>query len=128
MGETFTSVASPSVGSDKIGSMGTVVDSLSPDHDEEILKAKIHESVYANSNTTIFLVDYYGDFENKFQKGNIRIKDAFTDQAATTININSTITYGSYDPYTGELLHFIDFAPITRTLTTKEKVKFTFDF
>ena len=128
LGETFTSVASPSVGSDKIGSMGTVVDSLSPDHDEEILKAKIHESVYANSNTTIFLVDYYGDFENKFQKGNIRIKDAFTDQAATTININSTITYGSYDPYTGELLHFIDFAPITRTLTTKEKVKFTFDF
>ena len=128
LGETFTSVATPSVGSDKIGSMGTVVDSLSPDHDEEILKAKIHESVFANGNTTIFLVDYYGDFENKFQKGNIRIKDSFADQAATTININSTITYGSYDPYTGELLHFIDFAPITRTLTTKEKVKFTFDF
>lgn len=128
LGQAFTSVANPSVGSTKTGTVTVVVDNLSRDHDEEVVTAKIHESKVNGGNTEIYLVDYYGNFESRFQEGNIKIKSSLASTTATTVSINSTITYGSYDPYTGELLHFIDFSPITRTENRREKVKFIFDF
>ena len=130
LGESFQSVSNPSVDSSKTGSISLVVNELSRDFDEEVVKAKIHESVYDGTDTKIYLVDYYGDFEGKFQVGNIRVKDTQETNNATTLSINShsDVAYGSYDAYSGELLHFIDFSPITRTGTTREKVKFTFDF
>ena len=127
-GQAFTSQNTSAVGSTKTGTVTVVVDNLSDDHDEEIVTAKIHESKVNGANTDIYLVDYYGDFESKLQEGNIRIKNSPNATTATTVSINSTITYGSYDPYTGELLHFIDFSPITRVESRREKVKFTFDF
>ena len=127
-GQAFTSQNTSAVGSTKTGTVTVVVDNLSDDHDEEIVTAKIHESKVNGANTDIYLVDYYGDFESKLQEGNIRIKNSPNATTATTVSINSTITYGSYDPYTGELLHFIDFSPITRVENRREKVKFTFDF
>lgn len=126
----------------KIGTATISVDTLSPDRDQEIIKARVHESAFdstthivtdpvnTDGTTKIYLVDYYGDFRSKIQKGNIRIKITETSENASTLSINSfsDIVYGSYVPYTGDLLHFIDFAPITRSASTREKVKFTFDF
>ena len=128
LGTTFVSVSTPAVGLDKIGKVSYAVDTISADEEEEIITAKVHDSVYdGTTNTKIYLVDYYGDFESKVQLGNIRIKSTASSSNATTISIN-TIEYGDYDPYSGELLHFIDFAPIPRYASTIEKVKFTFDF
>ena len=121
-----------SLSSTKTGVATVAVDTLSRDKKQEIITAKIHESSFdlLTGITKIYLVDYYGDFRSRFHKGNIRIKITATAENATAISINnfSDIVYGAYTPYTGDLLHFIDFAPITRSSTTREKVKFTFDF
>jgi len=46
-----------------------------------------------------------------------------------TINSSSgSITYGTYVPFSGDLLHFVDFAAISRDADRKEKIKFVFDF
>jgi hypothetical protein len=98
--------------------------------DSEVITAKVHESVYNSitGKTIVYLVDYYGNFENKFHAGTIYIK---SDNISTTLSINNASTdvvYGKYTPYTGELLHYVDFDPITRQLNRKEKIKFIFDF
>ena len=107
---------------------GTILDS-----GDEIVSAKIHESIYNSSanTTTVYLVDYYGNFENTFHKGTIYVKSSLAQTTATTLSINNASTdvvYGKYTPYTGELLHYVDFDPITRQLERKEKIKFIFDF
>ena len=103
------------------------------DSGDEIISAKIHQVVYDSTTnaTTIYLVDYIGDFENSFQKGTIYIKDLLSDSSARTMiinNANTDIVYGKYVTYSGDLLHYIDFDPITRQLERKEKIKFIFDF
>jgi hypothetical protein len=97
----------------------------------ETITARIHESVFSGGNTTIYLVDYYGDFKNTFQTGGISIKANLSTTTASTLNINNAstdVTYGKYSPYSGEVLHFVDFDPIQRQATRKEKIKFIFDF
>ena len=76
-------------------------------------------------------MDYYGAFENKFHKGPISVKADLVTPVSAELSINNASTdvvYGKYTPYTGELLHYIDFDPITRQLERKEKIKFIFDF
>ncbi len=89
--------------------------------------------------TDIYLVDTVTATSSVFTSvgGNVvQIKE--TEQSPTT-TFASTITSGAdasintvvqqtYQPYTGEVLHFVDFAPITRTKESKEKVKLIFDF
>ena len=97
----------------------------------ETITARIHQSVFSGGNTTIYLVDYYGDFKNTFQTGVISIKADLSSTTASTLNINNAstdVTYGKYSPYSGEVLHFVDFDPIERQATRKEKIKFIFDF
>ena len=78
--------------------------------------------------TEISFVDYYGDFASKFQKGIFYIKEKESDLLSINNKIAEIISYGEYQPYTGDLLHFIDFSPITRETEKTEKIKFTFDF
>lgn len=97
----------------------------------EVITARIHESVFSGGNTTIHLVDYYGDFKNTFQTGIISVKANLSTTTASTLTINNAstdVTYGKYSPYTGQVLHFVDFDPIQRQATRKEKIKFIFDF
>ena len=99
----------------------------------ETITARIHESVYSGSNdvTTIYLVDYYGDFQSTFQNGIIFIKANLSTTTASTLTINNAstnVTYGKYSPYSGQVLHFVDFDPIQRLASRKEKIKFIFDF
>lgn len=97
----------------------------------ETITARIHESVFSGGNTTIYLVDYYGDFQSTFQTGIISVKANLTTTTASTLTINNAsndVTYGKYSPYSGQVLHFVDFDPIQRQATRKEKIKFIFDF
>jgi hypothetical protein len=97
----------------------------------ETITARIHESVYSGGNTTIYLVDYYGDFQSTFQNGIIFVKANLSTTTASTLTINNAstnVTYGKYSPYSGQVLHFVDFDPIQRLATRKEKIKFIFDF
>jgi len=130
VGESFTSVANPSPSLDKSGVISFAVDSLTTDGDEETITGIVHSYDGTVTPGIMKVVSYYGDFESKFHAGNIKIKDSIDSTTGSTVNINSfsDISYGQYSPYTGELLHFIDFSPITREATTREKIKFTFDF
>ena len=107
------------------------------DYSLDVLTARIYEMEYREfdlinesyiDKTYLYLVDYYGDFEHKFQKGIFYIKEAESSTVSiNTLNVED-IDYGEYEPYSGDLLHFIDFSPITREADKSEKIKFTFDF
>jgi len=83
-----------------------------------------------DDSTRIHLVDTSGDFSVNFNSNiNITIKED-KDSTSTTLadfNIDS-VDLEIYQPYSGELLHFVDFDPITRTDSSKEKIKLIFDF
>ena len=123
---------SASVDSSKTGRISTAVDSHDRDKDIEIVKGLIHSSVYsANTNKTLIsIVDDTGDHSNDFLPGKIEIKPTAISESGNTVTINTfnDIQYGAYTSYSGELLHYIDFSPIERKDTTKEKIKFIFDF
>jgi hypothetical protein len=133
VGDTFTATTA-TTGTGTTSTFRLVPGSgLFLDPGDEIVSARIHESVYnsGSNTTTLYLVDYYGNFENKFHSGTIYVKSSLAQTTATTLSINNASTdvvYGKYAPYTGELLHYVDFDPITRQLERKEKIKFIFDF
>ena len=133
LGDTFVA-ASVTSGTGIVSSYRLAPDlGAAIDEGDEIITAKIHQSVYDSGLdvTTIYIVDYVGDFENKFQNGTIYIRTSLTAASAYTLSINNAstdIAYGKYVAYTGDLLHYIDFDPITRQIDRKEKIKFIFDF
>jgi hypothetical protein len=130
-GVQFTANAQ-AVDSSKTGKIASAVDNANLDKNIETIKGLIHESVYSSGGnaTLIFTVDNTGDFQNNFLPGKVEIKATEQSQSGNTLTINSFdhISYGSYVPYSGELLHYIDFSPIERQPQTKEKIKFLFDF
>jgi len=133
VGDIFTSTNTASIGSDKNGKVAFVVDRVdindaNYDYSLDIVKGKIHQIESDGTDTQIYLVDYYGDFEHKFQKGIFYIKETPTASVSINNKIANSITYGQYNSYSGDLLHFIDFSPITRDPLKNENIKFTFDF
>lgn len=132
VGVQFQVSNSISIGSTKTGKLTVVTGTLDGTEDEETIKGKVHEVKYIplTHETEVYIVDYYGDFMSKFHAGTLRAKISESTTNATTLNINSfsDIDYGSYEAYSGELLHYIDFSPIQRNANQREKVKFTFDF
>ena len=85
--------------------------------------------------TVMFITNNVGDFSAKFStdpattnNGTIRyIEDIGQSGDGIDYAINS-ITDSDYVPYSGDLLHFIDFSPIDRSEDRLEKIKFVFDF
>jgi len=133
VGDVFTSTNTASIGSEKNATVSFVVDRVDVtntdyDYGLDIVKGKIHEISSDTTNTYISLVDYYGDFQHKFQKGVFYIKETPTAPVSINSKITNSISYGQYDAYSGDLLHFIDFSPITRESSKNENIKFTFDF
>jgi len=101
--------------------------------ESETVVSRIHSAVYdGSSNTKIYLVDVSGNFQNIYQTGNVFVRANPTSVTASSpISINNAsndVVYGNYSPYTGEILHFVDFDPIQRRQDRKEKIKFIFDF
>ena len=133
VGATFTAADVETIGTGTVSTSRLAPGTTTLNLGDEIVSARIHESVYNSSadTTVVYLVDYYGNFENKFHKGTIYVKESLSGTTANTLSINNTstdIVYGKYTPYTGEVLHYVDFAPITRQIERKEKIKFIFDF
>ncbi len=119
--------------SSRTGKISSAVTNFSPDEDIETITAKVHQSDFITSPsevTKVYFTDYTGPFKSKIHPGPITIKNRADSAGGDTININtfSNIEHGDYVPYTGQLLHYLDFSPIERTATTKEKIKFLFDF
>ncbi len=126
----------------KVSHVTDKVDTEAPEYsyDLEIITARVHQvhnylqnvdvpgDTDGLGSTEISFVDYYGDFASKFQKGIFYIKEKESDLLSINNKIAEIISYGEYQPYTGDLLHFIDFSPITREAEKTEKIKFTFDF
>lgn len=79
--------------------------------------------------TLLHLTDTSGTFRKQFNNSQPIVIKETEGSTSTTYsgNINS-VTLNTYIPYSGELLHFVDFDPITRTDSSKEKVKLIFDF
>jgi len=87
--------------------------------------------------TVILVTNNVGDFSSKFSKdllttdnGTVKFQQGPALSETDDPNkypINS-ITYPDYVPYSGDLLHFVDFSPITRSEDRLEKIKFVFDF
>jgi hypothetical protein len=98
----------------------------------QMIHARVHEVKQENSVWYIYCVDYTGDFNSTFTLGaTLSAKDTLVGLTTETVTINSSsgsITYGTYVPFSGELLHFVDFAAISRDADRKEKIKFVFDF
>ena len=89
----------------------------------------IHEVKFVNNATEIYLVDTVGAYSGKFQPGQpFKIKLTATSPNTSFEGTINSIRQNTYVPYSGEVLHFVDFDPITRTLTSKEKIKLIFDF
>lgn len=121
--------------SSKTGKISTAVNSYSLDKDIETITAKVHQSQLLNTplpdgSTQVYFSDYSGAFKSKLHPGPITIKNSLDVSGGDTLNINSfsEIQHGDYIAYSGQLLHYLDFSPIERTPTTKEKIKFIFDF
>ena len=94
--------------------------------------ARIHEQTYdaVANETTLHLVDYVGAWAEQFEAGSVEIKSSLTATDADTFDINtvSNNDLGLYTDYSGDLLHYVDFDPITRQGGRREKIKFVFDF
>ena len=123
---------SADVDATKTGLISTVIDGFSDEKDLETVKGHIHEVEYrsASNDTKIYVVDNNGDHRSNFLPGKITVKTTALSQSGNILTINNfiDIEYGPYVPYSGELLHYIDFSPIQRKEITKEKIKFLFDF
>lgn len=107
----------------------------------DVIRGRIHSITYhsANNETDIHVVDYIGEYGPSFGTGNTEVRQESTDDNFETIYINRTrvneieITPGNlgnanYVNFTGEVLSLIDFNPITRTTSSREKVNVAFDF
>lgn len=110
---------------------------------DELVEGIVHEVKYdaANTQTNVWLVDNIGAYNAEFTpfiaedteagivgfSGEIKVKVTPEAADSQTFVINN-IEQNKYTPYSGVVLHFVDFDPITRTASRKEKVKLVFDF
>ena len=89
----------------------------------------VHEVRALPEATGLFIVDNVGTYSKEFATGDFQIfaneGDANTSYQGTIFAVNAQ---HKYNKYSGEVMHFVDFDPITRTATSKEKVKLIFDF
>lgn len=99
---------------------------------DQTIHARIHEITQESGSYVIYCVDYTGDYNANFTLGaELKVKDSLTSESFETVTINNnsgSVTLGNYVPFTGDLLHFVDFDPIERQPDRKEKIKFVFDF
>ena len=84
-----------------------------------------------DDSTILYLVDTESTGSKGFEVDAtvpVIIKETKESVSSTYVALINSVTQELYQPYSGELLHFVDFDPITRNNTSKEKVKLIFDF
>lgn len=79
--------------------------------------------------TNIWLHDTIGTYSAQFTSNlPCEVRPSFeSSQRPSTFIINNVVTE-LYEPYSGQLLHFVNFEPIERTPDRREKIKLVFDF
>jgi hypothetical protein len=106
--------------------------------DDQTVTGVVHEVKYPTATKTeYYVINSDGNYNKQFQSptaqnpvANIVAKasiDSAFSSTITSTTINN-IEQKKYSTYSGDLLHFVDFEPITRQEDTKEKVKLIFDF
>jgi len=81
------------------------------------------------THTELYVTDTVGAYNKTFDTNtNIQIKETKQSSSTAFSSAINSVVQSVYTPFTGELLHFVDFDPITRTESSKEKVKLIFDF
>ena len=111
----------------------------------QIIEGRVHEVSYdaATTTTTVYLYDTVGPYSDKFQaltvaypeavppvegfSGEITVRAEANAAEFETFVINNVVTE-KLQPYTGQVLHFVNFDPIERTEDRREKIKLVFDF
>ena len=90
----------------------------------------VHEIITPlNNQTGLYIVDNVGAYSKEFEAGTFQIFAAEGNANTSYQGAISTVSIRhKYNKYSGEVMHFVDFDPITRTATSKEKVKLIFDF
>ena len=103
---------------------------------DETCEGIIHEVKYTDpaetgslTHTELYVTDAVGAYSKTFNTNtNIQIKETKESSSTAFSSTINSVIQSVYTPFTGELLHFVDFDPITRTESSKEKVKLIFDF
>ena len=112
--------------------VATVGQFIVEEQTNQTVYAKIHEIAQENGTYVFYVVDYTGDYNATFTPGaTVKVKDSVASNTFENVTINSnsgSVTAGKYVPFTGDLLHFVDFSAIERQPDRKEKIKFVFDF
>jgi len=109
------------------------------------ITANVHEVMYdaQEGKTYVWLYDTVGPYSESFTaqivedltqtppvqafSGQISVKANADSQDVETFIINNVETE-KFKPYSGKVLHFVNFDPIERTEDRREKVKLVFDF
>ena len=112
-----------------IATVGQLLVEVQPN---QTVYAKIHQVTVENGSSVLYLVDYTGDYNSTFTEGaTVQVKDTLLADEFENVTINNnsgSVIQGKYVPFTGDILHFVDFGAIERLPDRKEKIKFVFDF
>jgi hypothetical protein len=111
--------------------------------DGQVVEGNVHEVKYDadNTQTYIYVIDSIGPYNAQFTavraedtvnnitaySGEFQVKTSRTIGDSQTFVINN-VEQEKYTPYSGQVMHFVNFDAITRTGIRKEKVKLIFDF
>ena len=111
--------------------------------DNQTVEGTVHQVKYDSvaNETYIFAIDTVGAYNKQFKvltaadeennieafSGEFKVKTSRDIGDSQTFVINN-VEQEKYTPYSGEVLHFVNFDPITRRGNRKEKVKLIFDF
>lgn len=111
--------------------------------DGQVVEGTVHQVIYDpdNTQTNIYVIDSIGPYNAQFTAlraedvgnnitafaGEFKVKTSRAIGDSQTFVINN-VEQEKYTPYSGQVLHFVNFDAITRTGNRKEKVKLIFDF
>jgi hypothetical protein len=98
---------------------------------DEDISSVVHETEFdvTNNETIIYTVDYAGPYEQHHVVGSAVVRPNRESTSVDTVSVTiNSVTTGNYVAFSGDLLHFLDFDPIQRSPSRKEKIKFVFDF
>lgn len=95
----------------------------------QTLSGIVHEVQWSpdDTETSVWLTDTIGPYNETFTTAECEVRASSEANEFETFVINNVVTE-KYKPYTGQILHFVNFAPIERTQDRREKIKLVFDF
>jgi len=113
---------------DQTGSISENMILEQEDANEELVLAKVHEVVFNDPDTTVYLYDFINDGNSTFQPGTVRVRNNNPNQSLLLTATINTVTESVYTPFSGDVLHFTNFDQIERSVDNTERAIFVLDF